>query len=394
MTVVFAQFGFWALSAEPNFKAYVFEKESPLVQDSVMSCTLADLDGDGDLDWTAGTIWPRPPRKRQLYWYEYQRPGKWVRHAMGEANEMYGGACTADVNCDGHVDVIATDLWLNKGRGSGWSFHDTGIPGGVHDLQAADFNGDGKKDFLVFDQGSGVNWYELPVDPTKKWIRHAIASRDYAGGRVHTTGAPSGAADLDGDGDTDIAAVRGWFENRDGKGGRWVYRKNNLFPKGTTGKNSDFPWGYGVKTAVQDMDRDGDMDIVQCGCDTRSPTAIVWLENTDGKGAFTLHTIKDGAAEDYHTLDVIDYDNDGDWDVFSGVGPLSKRKKQTYLFENLAGKGGKPLWKEHVIHTGMTVHEGVAGDVDRDGDVDIVIKPWSGKDSPRNFIYLENRIIE
>ena len=47
-----------------------------------------------------------------------------------------------------------------------------------------------------------------------------------------------------------------------------------------------------MKTAVRDMDGDGDMDIVQAGCDTKNPTAIVWLENTDAKGKFTRHKIK------------------------------------------------------------------------------------------------------
>lgn len=383
-----------AVAVDPVFKVHVIEKNSPLVEDSVMSCTLSDLDGDGDLDWTAGTIWPRRPRERMLYWYEYQGPDKWVRHSMGDAPNMYGGACTADVNGDGHMDVVATDLWLNKGGGSGWSFHVTGIPGGLHDMQAVDFNGDGKLDFLVFDQKNGVLWYESPADLRKKWVRHSIAGSNYAGGRVHTTGAPSGAADLDGDGDVDVAAIKGWFENKDGKGREWLYRKNDLFPTGTTGKKGDFPWGYGVKTVVRDMDTDGDMDVVQSGCDTLVATDIVWLENTNGKGDFRLHAVKEGAAEDYHTLDVIDYDNDGDWDVFSGVGPLSKQKKHAYLFENLAGKGRKPRWKEHVIHSGMTVHEGVAGDVDRDGDVDIIIKPWNHKDNPKDFLYLENRIVE
>ena len=145
-------------------------------------------------------------------------PNKWVRHTMGEAMAMYGGACTADVNDDGHMDVVATDLWLNNGHGSGWTFHETGLPGGVHDMQAADFNGDGKQDFLVFDQRKGLAWYELPDDPTKKWISHGIARADYAGHKVHATGAPSATADLDGDGDTDIAAVKGWFENGMAKG--------------------------------------------------------------------------------------------------------------------------------------------------------------------------------
>lgn len=47
------KFAMPTLAAAPKFMAHVFERDSQLVQDSVMSCTLADLDGDGDLDWTA-----------------------------------------------------------------------------------------------------------------------------------------------------------------------------------------------------------------------------------------------------------------------------------------------------------------------------------------------------
>jgi len=43
-----------------------------------------------------------------------------------------------------------------------------------------------------------------------------------------------------------------------------------------------------------------------------------------------------------------------------------------------------------MIDSGITVHEGIAGDVDADGDVDIIIKPWNQKDYPKNFLYLEN----
>lgn len=375
-------------AAIPKFKVHTIEKDSPLVQDSVMSCTLADLDSDGDLDWTAGTIWPKKPRTRILYWYERRSSDEWVRHRIGDAPAMYGGACVSDVNGDSHPDIIATNLWLNKGKGLDWTFYKTGIPDGVHDIQAVDINKDGKTDFLVFDQEGGLLWFEIQAHPTQKWTPHRIAAKDYAGAKVHATGSPEGTGDLDNDGDVDIAAVKGWFENTDGKGLTWTYHRNDLFPTGT---KVDYPWGYAVKTIVRDMDVDGDMDIVQSACDTREPAGIVWLENIDGKGDFHLHTIKARVREDFHTLAVIDYDNDGDWDVFSGVGPLSSERKQTYLFENLSDKGRKPIqWKEHVIHSGITVHEGITGDVDGDGDVDIIIKPWNQKDHPKNFLYLEN----
>ena len=34
----------------PQFKVHTIEKDSPLVEDSIMSGTLLDLDGDGDVD--------------------------------------------------------------------------------------------------------------------------------------------------------------------------------------------------------------------------------------------------------------------------------------------------------------------------------------------------------
>jgi hypothetical protein len=88
-------------------------------------------------------------------------------------------------------------------------------------------------------------------------------------------------------------------------------------------------------------------------------------------------------------LAVLDYDKDGDWDVLSAVGPLSKRPKNTYLFENLSGRGKKPTsWKEHILLSGHPCHEALAGDVDRDGDIDLVIKGWRSG----SFLYLENRV--
>ena len=69
----------------------------------------------------------------------------------------------------------------------------------------------------------------------------------------------------------------------------------------------------------------------------------------------------------------------------AGNGPLSEGNR-TFIFENTAKPGNKPAWKEHLILNGFVAHEGLAGDVDADGDLDIVSKEWTSG----SLYYLEN----
>jgi hypothetical protein len=73
---------------------------------------------------------------------------------------------------------------------------------------------------------------------------------------------------------------------------------------------------------------------------------------------------------------VADFDNDGDADLFSGGGPLTQGDLLWFIWENQDGKGRS--WKEHLVHRGQEAHESVCGDVDGDGDLDILTKPWRG----------------
>ena len=48
-------------------------------------------------------------------------------------------------------------------------------------------------------------------------------------------------------------------------------------------------------------------------------------------------------------------------------------------------------WKEHNVRSGSEFcHEALAGDVDADGDIDVVIKGWT----KGSFEYMENRRIK
>ncbi len=223
-------------------------------------------------------------------------------------------------------------------------------------------------------------WYTIPGDPTRPWEGH------YVGPAVHGGIGPRGVGDLDADGDNDIVRSTGWFENADGKGTRWTWHAN--IEGGHGGRFPDT-----TKSWIVDLDGDADNDVVMTDADTEiGPRRAHWFENRDGKGGKWVRHLIATDKGDLHTLSVADFDNDGDLDVFSGEGPLGASgpddKRRWFIWENADGRATR--WREHVILEGPRCHEGVAADVDGDGDVDICSKPWNGS----LHVYLKNLLVE
>ena len=377
--------GFFCKAQAPAFEFHYIEKDAKWIT-SAQQTTLSDLDNDGDLDFTTGNVHKNP----SMFWYEYVNADEWIQHVIGSDDGFYGGAVSMDVNGDNRNDIISSEyLFINK-KGEydiGWDKYFIGTGDDhCHDMVKSDINQDGKLDVITNSgkkEGEGLCWYEMPENLTQPWIKHKIGGKEYF---AHAAIAPSGMGDLDGDGDLDVAAAMAWFENVDGKGIKWKEHRHNLI-------GQEGPWGVGTKTYVADMDGDGDLDIVQAECDLRDkPAGLGWLENIDSKGNFILHWIKPRQSkDDFHSMWVFDYDNDGDLDIMVGNGPLSPGK-ETFIYENLAGPHKKPDssdWKVHVILKGFVAHDGVVGDVDGDGDMDIVSKEWTSG----SIYYLENKLI-
>ncbi len=389
---------------------------------SAMQMSLSDLNGDGKLDWTVGNCYdtPKPGDQRNFYWYEYQKPDTWVKHTIieGSAGATTAATASLDVNGDGHRDLISGRyLFLNNGNGASWTKYDIGTSTSAnqaHDHQATDINGDGKLDILSTNwwksagPSIGIYWYEAPSDPTKSWRPHKITSGVPPGYKaVHGATYPDATGDFDGDGDTDVVGALGWFENKDSAGTKWEEHWNPGVFLGVDGT-----YQTAVRNAVRDLNGDGFPDIVQSECDTKTPVKLAWLKN-DGRGNFTRNIIREGFKEDYHSLAVADFDNDGDLDVFTGSGPLSsgQASHNMYLFENTAGPGRDPVFIMHNIAEFLSpedarklagafssdhCHEPMFGDVNGDGTIDLVVKGWDGRDmdgqpqKPAPFMFLEN----
>ena len=326
--------------------------------------SLVDVDRDGDLDWVVG-------QHGTMWWFEYRGPSDWVRHEMGSGARTDVGGCAFDIDADGWVDQVSGTAWYRnnrKPRLKSFKRYDNGAIS-CHDNVASDINGDGHLDMVACSNDEDhvlLAWYEIPNDPTKEWTEHRI------GKGIHGGVDPAGVADLDGDGDNDVVRGDAWFENMDGKGREWEKHKDLVPPGG----NRPDRYGLAIKAWTVDLDRDGDMDVVEAEADT-TDGRVFWFENEGEGKSWTCDLISDAhTGQDFHSLALADFDGDGDLDVFSGGGPLSEDTRRCFIWENADGRGRS--WKEHEILSGKRCHEAMAADVDRDGDVDICLKAWHG----------------
>jgi hypothetical protein len=332
---------------------------------------LADVDRDGKLDFITGQS------GGDIFWYRMIDPGRWERHLLGQKSPSEVGGVAIDVDGDGWVDFVAGGAWYRNPRSPRSKpfekiVFDKDLQV-VHDVAAADLDGDGLVEIITMSDRNNLRWYKIPRDPTQPWLRHDIGPAVHAGVAV---------GDIDGDGDLDIVRSNIWYENADGKGTKWIEHRNIPFgaPKG--------PFPLATRCVVCDINRDGKMDLVMTENEIRNGR-IAWIENLDGKGlqwkVHELAAADKSARGAYHSLAVADFDQDGDLDIFTCEmeGIRGDRPPRWFIWENVDGRGTHFV-ERVILDVGLGGHEAVVGDVDGDGDLDICSKTWNPRPDNRN----------
>jgi hypothetical protein len=285
-----------------------------------------DLDLDGDLDIVGTSL-----TDTEVDWWENTdgAGSGWAVHIIGSDVGNLRSVCVADADLDGDPDVISAAYngdnivcWENAdGQGTSWNrYVITADRPATNCIFSADIDGDGDMDVISGAElpTKGVVWWENTGDPGC-WIEHPVDT-DGECTEIY-------AADIDGDGNMDLVTSRFkdalycWWRNVDGSGTSW---------EGTT--ISNMKWQAWPVVAA-DMDGDGDMDVA--ASNFYGWGRCYWFENLDGCGtSWGDHTID--MYFGCWSITAADFDLDGDQDL---AGASYSPGSEISWYENADGCG-------------------------------------------------------
>ncbi len=379
---------------------------------AAQSVAAADLDRDGDLDLASASM-----GADVVYWWENVdgRGRSWARYSISSNFMGAGSVSVADLNGDGAPDVLCAAYlfseiawWQNPGnpRSDQWIkrslFTDTADQ--LRAVSAADLDRDGDLDFLCVGYLSGdVMWWQNTDGTGTVWARQNVDG--------NLTGVWAlRAADLDGDGDLDLTAAGYsistvvWYENTNGAGTAWNRRTVETkllgpidvapadldgdgdldlagasrfsgtvgwWPNRTLHRNAVFTIERGVASGfaqardaeAADLDGDGDLDVLGAAYQADE---VAWWENVNGRGTWWLKRPVAAGSGGPWTVESADLDGDGDMDVLAAA----VHKNALYWWENMTGWAA--VWTTRTIETGIgEVRSVAAADIDGDGDPDV-----------------------
>ncbi len=325
----------------------------------------ADLDGDGDLDLLSGAR-----DGNRVAWYENigGQPPAFIEREITTNAMAVVSVGAGDLDGDGDLDVFSASEDDNK---IAWYLNDGNRPpnfieAGAHTpgapppnldyakgVTAADLDGDGDLDLAyVGEDNNEVGWLENLGGSPPTFAAHVIGY-DILHGKMIV------AEDIDGDGDADLLVA----SSGDNKITQYV---NNGGTPPTFTPLVVTTSAVGARAVhAADLDGDGDLDILSA---SRDDNRIVWYPNRKlhrtaifNESTQTVVDVRQGARN----VSAADMDKDGDTDL------LAITENRVIWYEN--NGASPPAFAIHEIANNISGGRWVsAGDLDGDGDMDVV----------------------
>jgi len=369
---------------------------------NLRSASFGDFDNDGDPDLLLQGV----QSGRRLYRNDIIETGEVgftdVTSAYGPvASDTTGwSAAWADYDGDGDVDVflgqtnsgVRGDLFRNDGESGFTDVSATTIndPGFHQNVAWADMDSDGLLDLVIAMEGP--ERHEIYIQEDDGSFTQSGASTGFQED-FGTKAYGMAIGDTDGDGDLDvyISTCRSGGNIRNNFYQNLLEETGSLAFVDVSDANGTQFLDNSYSTEFHDFDNDGDLDLFMVGADTEK--SKIW--RNDGDGSFTDTDTIRGAdllsdtAGDLNGGWTIDYDNDGDLDLFfHDHKPNSGRDEARKLYRN----DGDWNFTDVTSPAGLEdvnrgAYDSTWADFDLDGDLDL-IAPTDG--SSRQYVFLND----
>jgi hypothetical protein len=360
---------------------------------------VGDFDRDGVLDFVLA-FRHKPPA---LVWYrrvsgptaapDESKTGGWTRWVIEpEYLTVEAGGAVHDIDGDGDLDIVFGGDWQSS---EVWWWEnpypqfDPAVPwkrrtikrGGArqhHDQVFGDFKGTGRAQLAFWNQqAKTIVLADIPPNPrqAEEWPAVAIFSGTVAGKLPYAEG--MSAADIDGDGCVDLLAGNYWFKHL----GAGQFKPIAIGSLGGLIFAGQLVAGGLPEVVIAPGDSQGPVKWYECRGNPLEPAA--WLGH-DLIGRTVIHG---------HSLQLGDVDGDGYLDVFvAEMAQWSSNKSEPDNPKATAwicfGNGQGQFRKTELV-VGHGWHEARLADLDGDGDLDLLNKPYTW-DTPRVDVWLNN----